>query len=138
MALPGSIKQLHKSEDGLSLVNAIILLAILAVFIVLALDTISVYTTWQNVGVVTTDATRLAAQDYNETRLETRIPDTAADYCEANGILYVSAVKNPAYGHNYEITCAKNADTIVFKHIPILKELIYQEVTKDTEYVLQS
>ena len=135
MSLTGSIRKLGRNEDGMSLVNIILLLIVVAILAVATLDTISVYSTWQNVDVVTTDATRLASQDFNETRMESRIPNVAADYCEANGILFVSAVKNPAYGHNFEITCAKNADTIAFKHLPILKELIRQEITRDTSEV---
>lgn len=132
MRLPAGISKLGKNEDGMSVISAIILLLIIAVFVVITLDTISVYSTWQSVSTVTTDAARLAAQEYNETRIEARITVAAGDYCNANGLTFVSTRKNPPVGHNFEITCAKSADTIVFKSLPVLKELIYQEATKDT------
>ena len=132
MRIITTLREIGKSEDGGFLGTAIILAVIFAVIAVIVIDGASVYYTWQSANDVTEQAARLAALEYKDTRNDVKAENAAADYCEENSMVFLEFSINP-YGHTYTIACSRDADTLVFKHLPVFKDLIHQEAKISTE-----
>lgn len=132
MRIITTMKEIGKREDGEFIGTAIILAVVFAVMAVIVIDGASVYYTWQSANDVTEQAARLASFEYNETRNDVQAENRAADYCEENGMVFLEFSIN-RYEHAYNIACSKDADTIVFKYLPVLKDLIHQEAKKSTD-----
>ena len=132
MRILGSLRELRDNEDGSFLVNAIILGIAIAIIAVFVIDGASVYYTWQSANEVTTEAAREAAFVYQDTGSDARAERAAIDVCEENGMEIILFRMN-RNGHTYDVSCAKDADTIVYKHIPVFSDLVHQEAKKSTE-----
>lgn len=132
MRIMTTLKELGKGEDGGFLGTAIILALVFAVMGIIIIDGTSVYYTWQSANDVTEQAARLAAFTYNETRSDSQAENKAADLCEENGMVFTEFRVN-RYGHTFDIGCSKDADTLVFKYLPVFKDLIHQDVKKSSD-----
>ncbi|MFA6001656.1 MAG: hypothetical protein WC828_06020 [Thermoleophilia bacterium] len=132
MRIITTMKETGKREDGASLGTVIILAVVIAVLVVIFIDSASVYYNWQSTNDVTEQAARLAAFEYNATKSEVQAENRAADYCEENGMAFTEFSVNLT-PRTFNIACSKDAKTYVFKSLPVFKDLIHQEARVSTE-----
>ncbi|MHB1361492.1 MAG: hypothetical protein ACYCW5_02690 [Thermoleophilia bacterium] len=125
-----AIRELVHGEEG-SFVNTVVFLAIVVAIIAVAvIDGTSCLYAKNAADGVTQEAANLAFDDYQIYSNENHAGTVAADHCQEKGLQFVSFQVNRFEGHTFDVTCAKDAKTYAFKHIPIFKELVHQQETK--------
>lgn len=122
-------ERLLEEEGGGFLVNVIFIGTIVAIIAVLFIDGTAVYSTYARVGEVTNEAARQADLEYRDSHNPQLAEMVATEHCEDNGMEFVEFDVLPESGFVFTVTCASEADTLVFKHLPFLKDLIHQEVS---------
>lgn len=117
------------AEDGSFIGNVIFIAVVIAILAVVFLDSASVYSAYSRAGEATDEAVRLAYIEYKDSRNLYLTEVVAQEYCEESGLEFVSFEDLSLEGLEFRVTCAADADTIVFKYIPGLKDLTRQEVS---------
>lgn len=125
-----AIRELVHGEEG-SFVSTVVFLAIVvAIIAVLVIDGTSCLYAKNAADDVTQEAANMAFDDYQMYSNEVHAGKVAAAHCEEKGLQFVNYQVNKFQGHTFDVTCAKDAKTYTFKHIPMLKELIHQQETR--------
>ncbi|MCL4474305.1 MAG: hypothetical protein M1455_10300 [Actinobacteria bacterium] len=130
-----AIRELIHGEEG-SFVSTFVFLAIVVAIIAVAvIDGTSCLYAKNAADDVTQEAANLAFDDYQMYRNDAHAENIAAAHCEEKDLQFVDFRVNRFQGHTFDVTCAKDAKTYAFKHIPILKELIHQQETRTSSGV---
>jgi len=107
--------------------NIIFFGLVIAVMGIIVIDGLSIFSTYQLVDETTEDAAKQAKYEYDTKKSDIAAENSAADICEENGLIFEEFDIRYDFGHTYKVTCTKEADTYVFKHIPWLKDFTIQE-----------
>lgn len=118
------------SEDGSIMSNVVFFGIVFAIIAIAFIDGASVFYAYQAAGDVTEVAAKRATQEWKLYSNLTLAEKAASDYCEENDLEVVEVKQARELSSNaFSVTCAKDADTYAFKHLPRLKDLTHQEVT---------
>ncbi len=130
--LPGrtdAASRLVREEDGGLMGNLIFLVIVIAVIALLVVDSLSVVSAYQLVDETTTEAAQKARFEYESYKDDVRAENAAADTCEAKDLVFEEFEIRYDFGRTYKIPCSREAQTLVFKYIPYLRDLTYQQKT---------
>lgn len=127
--MTGNIRRLLAEEDGGFLANVIFIVVVIAVVAVIFLDSASVYSAYARAGEAADESARLAYIEYEDSRNLYLAEVIAQQYCEDSGLQFVAFEDLTREGLDFSVTCGSDADTIVFRYLPALKDLTHQEVT---------
>ncbi|MHB0915888.1 MAG: hypothetical protein ACYC5A_00990 [Thermoleophilia bacterium] len=116
-------------ERGSIMGSLIFLGVVILIMAIVVIDGVSVYYSFRDASNTTREAAELAAETYKETRDDNQAARAAEAYCREKGLDYIDFGINRDFGNLFEVTCGTEADTYAFKHIPYLKELVYQQST---------
>ncbi|MHB8859410.1 MAG: hypothetical protein ACYC6Z_08020 [Thermoleophilia bacterium] len=130
-----AIRELIHGEEG-SFVSTFVFLAIVVAIIAVAvIDGTSCLYAKNAADDVTQEAADMAFDDYQMYKSDVHAGNVAAAHCEEKDLQFVNFQVNRFQGHTFDVTCAKDAKTYAFKHIPIFKELVHQQETKTSSGV---
>lgn len=129
MRQQGLYRRIAAEERGSIMGSLIFLGVVIIIMAIVVIDGVSVYYSFRDASNTTREAAELAAETYKETRDDGRAAQAAENYCIQKGLDYIDFNVNRDFGNLYEVTCGTEADTYAFKHLPYLKELVYQQST---------
>jgi len=130
MWLKRAANRLLREEDGSFLSTAVFLAIIAAIIVIAVIDGGRCLSAKHEAADAAQGAAEAAFHDFGIYKNLNHAEEVAAEYCESQNTDYISFNKNLYEGNTFDVTCGKQADTYVFKRIPVLKELIDQEETK--------
>jgi Flp pilus assembly protein TadG len=125
----GLFKAIWTEESGGILGTVIFLVIVVGIMAAVVVDGTSIYYTYSSASDVTKDAAEAAADNYSNTRSEGRAALVAENFCLQEGIDFINFEIDRESGNLFKVTCGDEAETYVFKHLPYLKDMVYQEST---------
>lgn len=117
-------------EEGSIMSNVVFFGILIAIIAVAVLDGASVLQANRAVNDSTMIAATKASEEWGLYGNLTRAQNVALDYCEEYGLEAVEVRQVRELSPDaFSVTCAKDAQTYVFKYLPVLKDIIHQEET---------
>jgi hypothetical protein len=129
MKLDGLITSIKTDERGGFLGTAIFLGIVIAIMAAVVIDGTSIYHTYNSAKAATEEAAEMAADHYSNNRNEALAGLVAEQHCVEEGFDFIDFQVNREMGNLFEVTCGAEAETFAFKHLPYLKDMVYQEST---------
>lgn len=119
-----------RSEDGSIMSNVVFFGILIIILAIVFIDGAAVFYAYEATGDATEIAAKRASEEWKLYGNLALAQKAASDYCEENGLAVVEVKRVIDLGGNaFSVTCVKDADTYVFKHLPRLKDMTHQEVT---------
>jgi len=130
MGLKRAVNRFLREENG-SFMSTAVFLAIIAVIVAIAvIDGGRCLNANRAAANAAQGAAEAAFKDYETYSNVPHAENAAADYCESHGADFIDIRPNTFEASTFDVTCGKDADTYVFKRLPILDQLVHQEETK--------